>query len=219
MMTILKIKLFTDPRKQCITSKVNNFVNRGRLELHDYSTTLLVGMGRLQVLYLADPEIVSDLLNAKTALKDKHPFLRDLFVDLLGNSFVFAKGDLHWKAKRKAVSPGFYKDKLRGIFQVMKDTTNKRVAQWSKEGSVRLMLRIEIKHIYASIMFITLFGEDLSLTPIQMINLDDGSTYELPLHESLTEIAKPVITLARNPLRMCSGKCDTMRMGTRERRI
>ena len=183
---------------------------------------MLLGLGRLQVLYLADPEIVSDLLNAKTALKDKHRFVRDLFVDLLGDSFLFAKADQAWKAKRKAVSPGFYKDKLRDIFQVMKDKTNERVLAWTdsiqKNGPLRLVLSTEIKHIYASIMFVTLFGEDISLTPVELVR-DDGSVYELPLHESLSVIGKPILSLARNPIRLCTGYFDTWRMGATEKRI
>ena len=38
--------------------------------------------------------------------------LHAFFEDLLGESFLFSKGDDKWRAKRKACSPGFYKDKL-----------------------------------------------------------------------------------------------------------
>ena len=41
--------------------------------------------------------------------------------DLLGNSFLFSKGDAVWKAKRKACAHAFYKDQLKVMMEVLKD--------------------------------------------------------------------------------------------------
>ena len=36
MATVARIKMFEDPRKRCITSRVSNFINQGRLRSDDY---------------------------------------------------------------------------------------------------------------------------------------------------------------------------------------
>ena len=43
-----------------------------------------------------------------------------MFQDMLGKSFLFSAGDDLWKAKRKACSHAFYKERLLGMLDVLK---------------------------------------------------------------------------------------------------
>lgn len=51
-------------------------------------------------LVVNDPDIVQELFVTKNALFDKSGRIAEIFSDLLGNSFLFSKGDAVWKAKR-----------------------------------------------------------------------------------------------------------------------
>ena len=53
-----------------------------------------------------------------------------MFKDMLGNSFLFSKGDDVWKAKRKAISHAFYKDRLDNMLDVLKDQIMTRFKLW-----------------------------------------------------------------------------------------
>ena len=63
-------------------------------------------------MFVADPAIVQDLFGSKNALFDKTSLMEAIFKSMIGHSFVFSKADEQWKAKRKASSHAFYKDKL-----------------------------------------------------------------------------------------------------------
>lgn len=42
---------------------------------------------------------------------------------MTGDSILFAKSDLQWQQKRKALSAALYKDKLRVMLDMMKEVT------------------------------------------------------------------------------------------------
>jgi len=78
-----------------------------------------------------DPKLVQELMTTHADTTDKSKTMRDIFEDLLGESFLFSAGDDKWRAKRKACSPGFYKDKLQILMEGMKLTTENTVNEWS----------------------------------------------------------------------------------------
>jgi len=90
-------------------------------------------MGPSNVIHFMCPKLVRDLTTIHADSTEKSPAMRDVFKDLLGESFLFAKGDDKWKAKRKACSPGFYKEKIQILMEGMKITAEKKVNEWSKQ--------------------------------------------------------------------------------------
>ena len=54
------------------------------------------------------------------SLCDKSGLFERVFSHLLGNSFLFSKGDEVWKSKRKAVAHAFYKNRLIDMLNVFK---------------------------------------------------------------------------------------------------
>ena len=76
-------------------------------------------------LVVQDPEMVRDLLTKKDALTDKTGLVSLLFNDLIGESFLFSKGDAHWKAKRQACAHAFYKDRIVEMMESLKQRCEK----------------------------------------------------------------------------------------------
>jgi cytochrome P450 len=72
-------------------------------------------------LYVADPDMVQDLWVKKNSIFDKTGNFVGIFSKLFGNSFLFSKADEIWKAKRKACSHAFYKERLVHMLEVLKD--------------------------------------------------------------------------------------------------
>jgi cytochrome P450 len=77
-------------------------------------------MARETVLVVNDPQALEELMLTKNKYFDKHPFTKTFLKNILGDSILFAQSDLKWQSKRKVISSAVYKDKLRGMFEIMK---------------------------------------------------------------------------------------------------
>jgi len=71
---------------------------------------------------LRDPKIVEALYTTKNKFFSKHPFLKDLYNCLLGDSILFAETTPEWRESRKVISPAFYKGKLERLVLIARDT-------------------------------------------------------------------------------------------------
>ena len=65
--------------------------------------------------------MVRDLYTNKNNLTDKTGQFQEVFADLHGDQFFFAKNDDAWKTKRKACAHAFYKERLEHMMEVLKD--------------------------------------------------------------------------------------------------
>ena len=86
----------------------------------DHQITVSQQMGEMFYL-IGDPAIVQDIFTNKNKIIDKTYTSEMVFADMLGKSFLFTKGDEIWKAKRKAVSHAFYKDRVESMLDVLKN--------------------------------------------------------------------------------------------------
>ena len=82
------------------------------------------------MLWVQDPRLVSELYTTKNHLLDKTGFVMEATQAFMGNSFLFAKNDEQWKAKRRACAHAFYKDKLEHMIEVMKNITERKFESW-----------------------------------------------------------------------------------------
>ena len=80
-------------------------------------------MGSTVLLVVNRPEPCEDLFLTKNKYYDKHPNSAEVFKRILGNSILFAKSDIYWQQKRKALSAALYNVKLRVMVDMMKDVT------------------------------------------------------------------------------------------------
>ena len=81
-------------------------------------------------LVVGDPAAVQDITITKNSRVDKTGYWEGFNKNLLGNSFLFSKGDHIWKKKRQATSHAFYKDKLVHMLDVLKDTVLATQRKW-----------------------------------------------------------------------------------------
>jgi len=64
------------------------------------------------VVIISDPKVIQDIFTTQNSNVDKAGLSEVMFQKLLGKSFLFSKADESWRAKRKATSHAFYKDRL-----------------------------------------------------------------------------------------------------------
>ena len=88
-------------------------------------------LGKLN-LSIGDPVAIQDMLVTNGALCDKTGLFERVFSHLLGNSFLFSRGDELWKQKRKAVAHAFYKNRLIDMLDVFKVQINETQEEWLK---------------------------------------------------------------------------------------
>ena len=93
----------------------------------------VLNIGSIITLMVSDPDMVQDLLVQKNALFDKTGIVEGVFSKLMGNSFLFSKATDSWKAKRKAVSHAFYKERMVHMVEVLKDKLQDSCAKWLQE--------------------------------------------------------------------------------------
>ena len=84
-------------------------------------------------LMVSDPDMVQDLLVQKNSIYDKTGLLHGVFSKLMGDSFLFSKADDVWKAKRKACSHAFYKERLVHMLEVFKEKMSDNCTKWLGE--------------------------------------------------------------------------------------
>ena len=70
------------------------------------------------------------MMVTKNALLDKTGLTAAMVQTMLGNSFLFSKGDERWKQKRKGVSHAFYKDKLAVMLDKLKQHVSQTQNRW-----------------------------------------------------------------------------------------
>ena len=87
-----------------------------------------------------------------------------MFKDLLGNSFLFGPGDEVWKAKRKAISHAFYKDRLNLMIEALKEQILSTQKIWhmviEKQGEMNIDLASDVLPIFQEFIMKVIFGAD-----------------------------------------------------------
>lgn len=143
--------------------------------------------------------MVQDLFVKKNWLTDKTPQSDVLYKDLLGNSFLFSKGDSIWKAKRQACGHAFYKEQLKIMMEVLKgkieyyfDIWNQEITK-SEDKSHQIDLTVAFERIYAHNIITIAFGEDINGDKFELQvrskNQDNGFvTKKVSIREAIHEI-------------------------------
>ena len=83
----------------------------------------LVIMNRISDVHIwnSDPKVTNDLFNKHKKLTDKVPDFENFFKQFLGKSLFGIRNDDDWRAKRKAVAHGFYKDRIKHMIECLKE--------------------------------------------------------------------------------------------------
>jgi cytochrome P450 len=97
------------------------------------------------------------LMLHKNKYFDKHPQSQLVLKRAAGESIVFAKSDMLWQQKRKALSASMYKDKLKKMVEGMKEVTISMVGEWTRMGEIDIVK--EASNLFMKITLVCLFGE------------------------------------------------------------
>ena len=122
-----------------------------------------------------------------------------MFKDLLGNSFLFGKGDAIWKAKRQACAHAFYKDQLKIMMEVLKGKIEHYFDMWNKEietsttKSHAIDISQAFERIFAHNLITIAFGEDINDDKFEIqirspTNENEFVTKKVSIREALNEI-------------------------------
>ena len=88
--------------------------------VENHKAILVNFFGKL-VIIITDKDIAQDILLSKNKFFDKGSDWLMIFEDLAPTSFIFAKGDESWRAKRKASAHAFAKGRLAKMIEIIKD--------------------------------------------------------------------------------------------------
>jgi cytochrome P450 len=80
-------------------------------------------LGTTVAILVNRPEPCEQIFQTKNKYFDKHPRSARIGKKLLGNSILFAKSDVVWQRKRKALSAALYKEKVKQMLEMIKNVT------------------------------------------------------------------------------------------------
>ena len=151
--------------------------------------------------WISDPEIAQDIFVSKNVHVDKTPDSFLMFEKIIGQSFIFSRNDDTWRAKRKACSHAFYKDRLEHMLETLKVKLIETFIGWNKlikeseNGSHEINMATEFSDILARNIIHICFGEDLSDELITLQVLKDGqwSSQTMTVKESIYIIVGQVL--------------------------
>jgi cytochrome P450 len=151
-----RVKDGEKPKGHPINEFVEDYYFKGKKE-----TVPIVGLvfGTKVALVINTPELSQELYLTKNKYFDKHPHASGLYSRMLGDSILFAKSDVLWQQKRKALSAALYKDKLRVMMEIMKDKTISIIRnKWMKAKNGEINIVSEASNLFINITISCLFG-------------------------------------------------------------
>ena len=134
---------------------------------------IIVNLFSTTVLYICDPQLAQELFTKQNKFIDKTGKFEEIFEDIMGKSFLFAKGDEDWNRKRKACAHAFYKDRMECMLEVLKDKLDILITGWNREieaspnGKCTTDIAIVFEKLFCSMIVHICFGEDVSDMPVE----------------------------------------------------
>ena len=90
----------------------------------------------------------------------------------MGESFLFSKANDNWRAKRKACSHAFYKERLVSMIEVLKDKLADSCKSWldqiQEQGHVNIDISQEFSNIFTRNIINIAFGEDVTNEKVEI---------------------------------------------------
>lgn len=81
----------------------------------------------------SDPYVVQDLMTTKNRCTDFESLKAAYMRNLLGDAFILSKVNERWKAKRKASSHAFYKDRMSNMVSSLKNSIMCSFRKWIEQ--------------------------------------------------------------------------------------
>ena len=133
-------------------------------------------LGNIRIL-VACPDTVQELLVTKNSIYDKTGIMAGPWSKIIGGAFFFNRVDEVWKAKRKACSHAFYKERLVHMIEVFKDKMELSCSKWQREiaekGHADIDLHQAFQNIFMRNLIHVAFGEDIYDREVEVYVLTD----------------------------------------------
>jgi len=121
----------------------------------------------MSMMSISDPATVQEVMVNKNAQVDKTGAYAAVLANFFGDSFLFAKTDSKWKAKRKGLGTAFYKDKLIVQMELLKFHLQKFMQNWveqirsSETRSINMDLSQTMLNLMQKYLLHVVFGADI----------------------------------------------------------
>jgi len=127
--------------------------------------------GGRKVIWTRDPKFIDYVLRVNQRNFMKSDFSIGRATDFLGNGLVFSKGD-YWRKQRRLIQPGFHRQKLIGLYDIMIKTIQETLTEIPTGTSIDICPLMS--HLSFKVLINSLF--DISLSTALMTELNQLSS-------------------------------------------
>lgn len=148
------------------------------------------------------PEAIEELLITKNKYFDKHPSTAKLMGYVMGDSILFQESNLVWAHKRKVISQALYKEKLRGMIEIIKNVTLNDIAnKWTplkKGDKIPVEIVGQMSNLFFQITLSSLFGQEFKSMPM-VDHIYQGQKIQVPLGTAIQNTAEQNLSRQLQP--------------------
>nr|AAZ39643.1 cytochrome P450 monooxygenase [Petunia x hybrida] len=147
------------PISHDIQSNLFPFVDRW---LKKYGELFTISIGSTQILVVARPEMVREIMNTSQNF-GKPPYHMESLKPLFGDGIITSSG-VTWNSQRKVLAPEFRLEKLKGMFKLIQEAALMIVDEWKAEieeaqgGIVEIHIDEHMRRFSAEVISRACFG-------------------------------------------------------------
>nr|QNS30016.1 cytochrome P450 [Nothapodytes nimmoniana] len=133
---------------------------------NEYGPIFMYSAGCMQVLCITDPKMVKEVSTYTGLNFGKPSYLSKDRGPLLGHGILSSSG-LYWVHQRKIIAPEFYIDKVKGMLNLMVESTFTMLKSWEREvekggGMTEIKVDDDLRRLSADIISKACFGSSYS---------------------------------------------------------
>ncbi|KAL4600212.1 hypothetical protein ACB092_11G182000 [Castanea dentata] len=133
---------------------------------NEYGPIFLYSSGNIQLLCITDPEMVKEISLCTSLSLGKPSYLSKDRGPLLGQGILSSNGAI-WAHQRKIIAPELYIDKVKGMVNLMVDSTTSMLRSWESrienEGGIAdIKIKEHLRSLSADIISRACFGSNYS---------------------------------------------------------
>ncbi|KAL6130534.1 hypothetical protein ACLB2K_068913 [Fragaria x ananassa] len=130
----------------------------------EYGPIFTYSTGSIQLLSVTEIEMVKEISMCTSLILGRPAYMSKDLKPLLGQGIISSSGQT-WSHQRKIISPEFYSDKVKGMVDLMVDSTALMLRFWesiveSDGGTARLRIDVNLRSLSADIISRSSFGSN-----------------------------------------------------------
>ncbi|KAK4742698.1 hypothetical protein SAY87_000699 [Trapa incisa] len=143
---------------------------------NEFGSIFMYSMGNVHLLSIIDADMVKELGLCTSLILGKPSYLTKDLAPLLGEGIITSSGTF-WAHQRKIIAPELYLDKVKGMVNLMVDSTNLMLSSWESKineaegGSVEIDVDGDVRNLSAGIISRACFRSSYSQGKEIFLNL------------------------------------------------